>query len=286
MQNLASPAVIRQLMQRHGMRFSKQLGQNFIINPAICPKIAELGGAGPQVGALEIGPGIGVLTAELAQRCNKVVAIELDNRLLPILAETLGEFKNVTVLHGDALQVDLHALLREQFAGMEVIVCANLPYYITSPVLMRLLEERLPLRTITVMVQKEAARRICAPLPSRQAGAITVAVAWYTTARVLFDVAPGSFLPAPEVHSSVIRLDLRDAPPAPVADQALFFRVVKAAFSQRRKTLLNCLSAGLSADKRQIQAVLERAGVPPSARAEQLTLEQFAAVANAVHTSE
>lgn len=284
MDNLTNPSVIRGLMARHGMRFSKKMGQNFLINPSVCPRIAELGGAGPDVGAIEIGPGIGVLTAELASRCRKVVAIELDRRLPPILAETLADFDNVRVLNADVLEVDLRALMEEHFPGMDVIVCANLPYYITSPVIMRLLEGRLtpPLRAVTVMVQKEAAARICAPLPSRQAGALTVAVAYYSEPRVLFDVSPGSFLPAPDVQSSVIRLDLRSAPPVDAVDEALFFRVVKAAFAQRRKTILNGLAAGFNLSKPELSARLEAAGVSPAARAEQLRLEDFAAVANSL----
>lgn len=275
-EQLTSISVIRDLMERHGFRFSKALGQNFIVNPGICPKIAEQGGAGPEVGALEIGPGIGVLTKELAKRCKKVVAVELDKRLPPILAETLAGFDNVSVVEGDVMALDLHSLIQEHFCGMDVIVCANLPYYITSPVLMRLLEERLPLRSITVMVQKEAAQRLCAPMPSRQAGAITAAVAFYTKPSMLFSVSPGSFMPPPQVESAVIRLDVLERPPVEVEDQALFFRIIKAAFSQRRKTLLNCLAAGFSMEKANIRALLEQADIPSTSRAEQLSMEQFA----------
>lgn len=282
MQDLTNPAKIRALMTKHGVQFSKKLGQNFIVNPGICPRIAQEGGAGPGVGALEIGPGIGVLTAELAQRCDKVVAVELDARLLPVLGETLSAFSNVEVVHADVLELDLAALIAERFAGLDVVVCANLPYYVTSPIVMKLLEDRLPLRAITVMVQKEAARRLCAPLPSRQAGALTAAVQYYAEPNVLFDVSPGSFMPAPDVTSSVIRLDLRPAPAVQVQEEALLFRVIRAAFAQRRKTLLNALSAGLGMDKSTAAAYLEAAGVAPGARAEQLRLEDFAAVANAV----
>jgi 16S rRNA (adenine1518-N6/adenine1519-N6)-dimethyltransferase len=188
----------------------------------------------------------------------------------------------VKVVEGDALKLDLGELIREEFAGMEVVVAANLPYYITSPVIMRLLEERLPIRAITVMVQKEAAERICAPMPSREGGAITAAVRWYSEPEILFEVAPDSFLPPPDVTSAVIRLTLRTEPPAPVRDEAAFFRVVKAAFSQRRKTLTNCLSAGLAIPKDDARALLSAANLPETARAEQLALTDFAALANLI----
>lgn len=282
MHNLTSPAEIKALMEKHGLRFSKALGQNFIINPAVCPKIARLGGAGPQVGALEIGAGVGVLTAALAETCRKVVSVEVDARLLPLLGETLAGHSNVEVVNADILKLDLHALLLRHFADMPVIVCANLPYYITSPILMKLLEERLPLRSITVMVQKEAAQRLCAPLPSRQAGAVTAAVRYYTEPRVLFSVSPGSFLPPPRVESSVIRLELREGPPVRVRDEALLFRVVRGAFAQRRKTVLNSLSAFFGLEKGICARVLGQAEVPAASRAEQLSLEDFARIADAL----
>lgn len=267
-------------MAKHGFRFSKTLGQNFIINPDVCPKIAEFGGVSGNTGVLEIGPGIGVLTAELAKRGKKVVAIELDNRLLPVLADTLAEFNNITVVHGDVLKLDLHALLAEHFSGMDVVVCANLPYYITSPVIMSLLEAKLPVKSITVMVQKEAAMRICAKIPSREAGAVTHAVAWYSEPELLFEVGRESFLPPPDVTSAVIRLLVRETPPVAVKDEAMFFRVVKAAFSQRRKTILNCLSSFFHIEKQKAQAILASANVSPGMRAEQLAIADFAAIAD------
>lgn len=282
MRNLTSPTVIRQLMQRHGVYISKKLGQNFIVNPGVCPRMAELGGAGPGVGALEIGPGVGVLTAELAARCDKVVAVELDERLPPLLAESLAEFDNVKIVRGDVLKLDLRALIRQELAGLEAVVCANLPYYITSSIVMKLLEDRLPVKSITVMVQKEAAQRICAPMPSRQAGAITAAIHYYAEPRILFEVSPGSFLPPPDVQSAVIRLELRGAPPIAVRDEALLFRVIKAAFAQRRKTLLNCLCAGFPIPKAEMSALLASAGIAGSARAEQLLLADFGRVADAL----
>ena len=279
MEPLTNRSVIRDLLQRHGFTFSKALGQNFIINPSICPRIAEQGGAAAGVGVIEIGAGIGVLTAELARRAGRVVCIEIDSRLLPILSETLADFSNVSIVNEDVLKVDLPALIAREFTGMEVVVCANLPYYITSPILMALLEQRLPIRSVTVMVQKEAAQRICAPPGTRESGAISAAVWYYSQPRLLFPVSRGSFLPAPAVDSAVIRLDIRAAPPVAVADEALFFAVVRGAFGQRRKTILNTLSAALKLEKEQTRRIIEGAGVSPGARAEALTLEEFAAIA-------
>ena len=238
------------------------------------------------MGVIEIGAGIGVLTAELARRADKVVCVEIDRRLLPILAETLAEFSNITIVNADVMKTDLAALIAREFPGMEVVVCANLPYYITSPILMSLLEQRLPIRSITVMVQKEAAQRICAQPGTRDSGAISAAVRYYSQPRVLFPVSRGSFLPAPEVDSAVIRLDLHPTPPVAVADEATLFRVIRGAFGQRRKTVLNTLSAALELPKEETRALLEQAGVPATARAEALTLEQFAAIAGGVWSRE
>ncbi len=281
MQNLTDISVVRDVLFRHGFTFSKALGQNFLINPSVCPQMAECCGADGQ-GVLEIGPGIGVLTAELAKRAQKVVSLELDKRLLPVLAETLADFDNVTIVNDDVLKVDLRALLEEHFAGMEVCVCANLPYYITSPVIMRLLEERLPFCSITVMVQKEAADRLCAPVGSREAGAVTVAVQYYARAEKLFSVSRGSFLPAPNVDSAVIRLQIRETPAVAVADERKFFRMVKAAFGQRRKTALNAISAGMALQKADVASALERAGLLANIRAEQLSMEELAALCEAL----
>lgn len=279
MPTLTDPAVIKELLQRHGFSFSKALGQNFIINPSVCPRMAELGGAAPGVGVLEIGPGFGVLTAELCRRAEKVVAVEVDDRLPPILAETLAEFHNVTIVPGDVMELDLSALIAEHFAGMPVVVCANLPYYITSPVIMRLLEQPLPIRSLTVMVQKEAAQRITAAPGTRECGAISAAVWYYSTPKLLFSISRGSFLPAPTVDSAVIRLDIPPELPADWPPKEDFFAVVRAGFGQRRKTLLNSLSAGLRWEKETTRALLETAGLPENTRAEQVTLEQWKALA-------
>lgn len=275
MRNLSDPNVIKDVMTRHGFSFSKSLGQNFIIDPEVCPRIAEESGIDKDTGVIEIGAGIGVLTAELAKRANKVVCIELDKRLLPVLKETLGEFENITVINADVLKVDLHKLIEEQFSGMKVAVCANLPYYITSPIIMTLLESRLPIESITVMVQREAADRLCAEVGSRDAGAVTVAVDYYAKAQKLFNVSRGAFMPSPNVDSAVIRLELRDEPPVKVDDEKKFFRLVKSAFGQRRKTASNSISAGMGIPKDEVAAALERAGFDKSVRAESFTMEDF-----------
>ncbi|MEE1137822.1 MAG: 16S rRNA (adenine(1518)-N(6)/adenine(1519)-N(6))-dimethyltransferase RsmA, partial [Acutalibacteraceae bacterium] len=219
--------------------------------------------------------GIGVLTAELAKRAKKVVCVELDTRLLPILAETLADFDNIEIINQDVLKTDLAALIEEKFEGMPVYVCANLPYYITSPVIMTLLESRLPIESITVMVQKEAAQRLCAPVGSRLSGAVTVAVDYYAEAQKLFDVSAGSFMPAPKVDSAVIRMDIRKNPEIEITDEALFFRMVHAAFGQRRKTAANSISAGSGIPKDVVIKAIEECGFEPSVRAEGLTMQEL-----------
>lgn len=281
MKRLSDIGTIKDILSRHGFTFSKALGQNFLINPSVCPRMASCSGAGKGVGVIEVGPGIGVLTNELCQLADKVVAVELDKRLLPVLDETLAEYDNVKVVNADVLELDLNQLIKDEFDGLEVVVCANLPYYITSPVIMKLLEDRLPISAVTVMVQKEAAQRICAEVGSRMSGAVTVSVNYYAKPQMLFGVSAGSFMPAPKVDSAVIRLDILKEPPVQ-ADEGLFFAVVRAAFSQRRKVISNSLSAGLGKSKEEILAVLEAANVLPTARAEKLSLENFAAIANAI----
>lgn len=278
MRGLSDIGTIKDILHRHGFTFSKALGQNFLINPSVCPRMAELSGAGEGVGVIEIGPGIGVLTNELCQLADKVVAVELDKRLIPVLGETLAEYDNVKVINADVLELDLNKLIEDEFSGMEVVICANLPYYITSPVIMKLLEDKLPITAITVMVQKEAAQRICAPVGSRESGAVTVSVNYYAEPSLQFHVSAGSFMPAPKVDSAVIRLDVRKEPPV-ITDEEKFFRVVKAAFSQRRKVISNSLSSGLKMSKDEINEVLAAANVPSNARAEKLSLDDFAAIA-------
>ena len=272
---LTNIGTVKDILSRHGFSFSKGLGQNFIINPDICPKIAEMGNAAEGFGVLEIGTGIGVLTAELAKRANKVAAVEIDTRLLPILEETLADFSNVKIFNEDVMKCDLHGIIREEFAGLRAAVCANLPYYITSPVIMLLLESRLPVESITVMVQKEAAQRLCAKVGSRDAGAITVAVNYYGTARQLFGVSRGSFMPSPNVDSAVIRIDPAAEPRLPEAEEKYFFKVVKSGFSQRRKTAANSVSSQMGLPKDVVYEALKAAGLPETARLEQLELEEL-----------
>ena len=282
MGRLSDIGTIKEILTRHGFHFSKALGQNFLINPSVCPRMAEQGGAGKGVGVLEVGPGIGVLTVELAQRAEKVVAVEIDKRLLPVLDETLRDYPNAKVINGDVMEIDLQKLIEEEFAGMQVVVCANLPYYITSPVIMRLLEERLPVEAVTVMVQKEAADRICAKAGTRDTGALSIGVQYYAEPEILFQVSRGSFMPAPNVDSAVIRLNIRKEAPVQVDSERAFFSLVKAAFGQRRKTLLNSVSAGLGMPKPQMEEAMNAVGIPLTARAEQLSLEMFAALSNAL----
>ncbi|MBR0113007.1 MAG: 16S rRNA (adenine(1518)-N(6)/adenine(1519)-N(6))-dimethyltransferase RsmA [Clostridia bacterium] len=280
--NLTDKTTIEHLIGAEDFRFSKSLGQNFIINPDVCPRIAAESGIDRDCGVIEIGPGIGVLTAELCKLAGKVVSIELDTKLAPILKKTLADFENSEVIYADALKTDIPALIEEKFPGMRVCVCANLPYYITTPIIMHLLRNGRGIESITVMVQKEAAARLCAKVGSRESGAITAAVDYYCEAQKLFDVGKNSFMPAPKVDSSVIKLTLREKPPVEVNDEAFFFSVIKAAFGQRRKTALNSLSSGLSLPKSVISQALADCGFETTVRAETMTMEDFAALTQAI----
>ena len=280
MPTLTDLSTIRNLGARYDFALSKGFGQNFIINPGICPRIAEEAGIGPGWGALEVGPGIGVLTEQLCTRADKVVSIEVDKRLPPLLEETMADYDNFKLVLNDVLKVDLKALLADEFGGKPVAVCANLPYYITSPILMRLLEEKLPIENITVMVQKEAAQRLCAAPGTRDAGAISYAVAYYAEPKLLFTVQPGSFYPAPKVTSAVIQLNVRKTPAVevPNGDEKAFFALIRAAFSQRRKTAANAISNGLQLPKAAVLSALEAAHLDPRSRPEQLTLQDYCAL--------
>lgn len=264
------------------MRPKKALGQNFLINDGVCEKIADavVGDAG--LGVIEIGPGLGALTKKLAARAEKLVAIELDADVLPQLRENLAGFGNVEIIRADVLTVDLRALIETRFPGLRVRAAGNLPYYITSPIVMALLESRLPLEEIVVMVQKEAARRLCAPEGSRECGAVTLAVRYYAEPRMLFDVSPGSFYPAPKVTSTVLRLRVRGTPAVSPRDEKKMFAVIRAAFSMRRKTALNAVAAGMGLDREAVAAAMGKAGVDPGARAERLTLAQYCALSDAL----
>lgn len=275
MNGLSNIGTIKEILGRHGFTFSKGLGQNFLVNPSVCPRMAEECGADSGVGVLEVGPGIGVLTHELCLRADKVVSVELDQRLPEVLAETLAEHKNFKLVSGDIMEIDVRKLIEEEFKGLDVVVCANLPYYITSPIIMKFLEEKLPIKSLTVMVQKEAADRLTAKVGSRESGAVTVAVAYYCTPEFLFNVSRGSFMPSPNVDSAVIKLNISDKPNVEVKNEKDFRKVVKAGFSQRRKTLSNSLSSGLGISKQDANSLIEKANLAPSIRAEKLSLEDF-----------
>ena len=239
-------------------------------------------GSTGKIGVLEIGAGVGVLTKELLERADKVVCVELDTRLFPVLNDTLAGYDNLTLINEDILKADLDSIIKEHFEGMEIFVCANLPYYITSPVIMRLLEEKLPFNKIIVMVQKEAADRLCAKVGTRESGAVTVAVNYYAQAKKLFDVSRGSFMPSPKVDSCVIELDLTKKGDYQVADEEIFFKMVKSAFAQRRKTILNSLSSGMGLPKDKITLAVENAGLSLTARAEALTMDELVTLSNKI----
>lgn len=273
--NLTNIGTIREILSRHGFNFSKGLGQNFIINPDICPKIAENGNARQGYGILEIGTGIGVLTKELALRADKVSAVEIDSRLMPVLAETLSDFDNIKIYNEDVMKADLHKIISDDFSGLKTAVCANLPYYITSPVIMMLLESNLPIESITVMVQKEAAQRLCAEVGTRESGAITVGVNYYGTVRQLFGVSRGSFMPSPNVDSAVIRIDIDKKYDLNKEQEEFFFKMVKSGFSQRRKTFANALSSLMGLNKSDVYSALKSLEIPESVRIEALTIEKL-----------
>ena len=278
---LTNIGTIKELFAKHGFSFTKSLGQNFLINPTVCPKIAEMGGCKKGTAAIEIGTGVGVLTKELALRCDKVIAVEIDEGLKPILSETLADFDNVEIVFADVMKTDLHAIIAEKLQGYdEIFVCANLPYYITSPVIMRLLEEKLPISAVTVMVQKEAADRLCAKVGARDCGAITVAVNYYSTPKMLFRVNRGSFMPAPNVDSAVIRLDISRTPKYTPKDEKLFFEIVHAAFAQRRKQLINPVASALKIEKSVLAEILTECKIKATARPEELKMEDFVALSD------
>ncbi|MBU5435630.1 16S rRNA (adenine(1518)-N(6)/adenine(1519)-N(6))-dimethyltransferase RsmA [Pseudoflavonifractor sp. MSJ-37] len=274
---------IKALLARHGFHFSKSMGQNFLIERWVPQQIAEASGAGPGVGVLEVGPGIGPLTVQLAQRADKVTAVELDKSLLPILSETLTDFPNAEVVPSDVMKLDLKALAAEHLAGLTPMVCANLPYNITTPVITAFLEAGC-FSAVTVMIQREVARRICAAPGTSDYGAFSLFCQYYAETELLFDVPPECFLPAPKVTSAVVRLVPRSAPPQDLVDDRTFFRVVKASFAQRRKTLLNSLSGAGGWSKDQIRAALAALGLPETIRGERLGIPEFAALAQALQS--
>jgi len=272
---------IKELLSRHGFRFSKSMGQNFLCRSWVIEQIAEEAKITRETGVLEIGPGIGCLTAELAGGAKKVVSIELDSALNPVLAETLSGLENSEIIFADALKINLSELVSEHFEGCKrLVVCANLPYNITSPILTALIDCK-AFESVTVMIQREVARRICATSASKDYSAFSVFVQWHMTAKMLFDVSPDCFIPAPKVHSSVIRLERRQNPPSAVKDEALMMTLVRAAFNQRRKTLANALSHALPGfSKEQILSAIKKLALPETVRGEALSIEQFAQLAD------
>ncbi len=279
---LTSPAELKALLERHGFRFSKALGQNFLIEPSVPRRIAEASGADESTLALEVGPGVGCLTSELALRAKKVVAIELDGSLRGVLAETLGGLENVEIVWGDAAKLDLAALVRERAGALRPVVCANLPYSVTTPLLAAFIEAGC-FERMTVMIQREVAQRLAAAPGTKDYGAFTVFVNWHCEVKRLFDVPPECFMPRPRVTSSVVALTPRAEPPCAVRDEALMFRCVRAAFSQRRKTLSNALSNGLGGFGRtEVLAALDAAGIDPRSRGETLSGADFARLSDAL----
>lgn len=283
MKSLASPKNTREIIQKHGFHFSKKLGQNFLIDRNILEKIVDGAQVTKEDGILEIGPGIGTMTQVLSQRAKKVVAVEIDSSLLFILQDTLQDFKNVEIIHGDILKLPLKEILQNKLKHEKIKVVANLPYYVTTSIVMKLLEEELPIDSITIMVQKEVAKRMNAAPGGKDYGALSVAVQFYSKPQLITDVPSTVFMPPPKVDSTVIRLDIRRHPKVKVDNRKLFFKVVRAAFGKRRKTLLNALSTGnLGVEKSDIGNILDKLGIDKKRRGETLSLQEFANIANGI----
>lgn len=284
MYNLYKPSDIKSLLKTHDFNFSKRLGQNFIINPNICPKMVEKSMVALNNGVIEIGPGIGTLTREIADRAKKVVAIEIDKKLLPILKETTELYDNIKIINDDILKIDIKEVIDKEFEGFKDIkICANLPYYITSPVIMKILESDLEIKSMTLMVQKEAATRICALPGTRECGALSVAVRYYGDPEILFDVPRGCFMPTPKVDSSVIMIKIDKSNSKIINNKDVFFKLIKSAFSQRRKAIVNSLGAYSEIDKHVFKKIFDSLGISDRLRAEDLTFLQFARISNAVN---
>lgn len=279
--DIGTPRRTKDIIARYGFSFKKSLGQNFLVDQNVLSNIVAAAELDKTKGALEIGPGIGALTGRLADEAGKVAAVEIDQRLIPILNDMMADQPHVTIVHGDVLKLDLQALIEDQFEGMSGIsVVANLPYYVTTPILMKLLEERLPLQHIVVMIQKEVAQRMAAKPGGKDYGSLSVAVQYYCEPQLVCTVPHTVFIPQPNVDSAVIKLTLREQPAVDVPDEAYFFRVVQASFAQRRKTLANNLTAFVGKDNREaLQALLLEAGIDPGRRGETLSLDEFARIA-------
>ena len=282
--NLTDLSTVRDIMDRFGISTKKKYGQNFLINQSVPERIAKEGTGIENCGVLEIGPGIGTLTACLCKNAKKVVAVEIDDSLIPVLDYTLAEFDNVTVLHADILKTPLQPLMDTYFSDCDcVYVCANLPYYITTPILMALLESGLPFEYITIMIQSEVADRLCAKAGSKEYGAITAVLKYYGEAEKLFKVSAGNFIPAPKVDSTVVRIRLHKQKPYVPKDEETLFKTIRAAFEQRRKTLPNALSAGFpEIPKETLTALIEECGHRPDIRGERLDIADFVALADKI----
>lgn len=284
--DIATPIRTREILEKYGFSFKKSLGQNFLIDTNILRKIVEAAGITEETGTIEIGPGIGALTEQLAKVSKKTVAFEIDQRLLPILEDTLSPYPNVKVVHNDFLKADVPAVIEEEFGpGADLVVAANLPYYVTTPIIMKILEERLPVRAIVVMLQKEVGDRISAKPGSKDYGSLSIAIQYYTKAETVMIVPKTVFVPQPNVDSAVIRLTVRTEPAVSVKDELFFFEVTRASFAQRRKTILNNLTSQLASGKEKKEAILaalNAAGIEPSRRGETLSLEEFALLSNAL----
>jgi len=278
--DIATPIRTRAILEKYGFSFKKSLGQNFLIDPNILTRIVDHANISEDTGTIEIGPGIGALTEHLARRSKKVVAFEIDQRLLPILNETLSPYSNVEIIHSDVLKADVKTVIEEKFTDVkDIMVVANLPYYVTTPIIMKLLEEKLPIRGIVVMLQKEVADRISAKPGTKDYGSLSIAVQYYTTAEIVMTVPKTVFVPQPNVDSAIIRLTVRDQPAVEMKDEDFFFQVIKASFAQRRKTILNNLTNQLPLGKEKKEAIvaaLNAAHIEPGRRGETLTIEEFA----------
>lgn len=288
-EDISTPRRTKEIISRHGFSFKKSLGQNFLIDQNILYKIVEAAGLDEDKGALEIGPGIGALTEKLAQTAGTVTAVEIDQRLIPILREVLEPYENVKLHHGDVLKADLHELFRQDFAGVsKVSVVANLPYYVTTPILMKLLEEKLPLENIVVMIQKEVAERMAAAPGSKDYGSLSIAVQYYSEPKLVCIVPHTVFIPQPNVASAVIRLAVREQPPVSVEDESFFFEVVQASFAQRRKTIANNLKSRFfpGEGRERLEQLLQEAGIEPSRRGETLSIEEYARLSNILYNAD
>lgn len=285
--DIATPLRTKKILEKYGFSFKKSLGQNFLIDTNILNRIVDHATLTEQSGAIEIGPGIGALTEQLLRRSDKVVAFEIDQRLLPILEETLAPYPNKKIIHQDVLKADVAQIIAEEFAGVEdIMVVANLPYYVTTPIIMKLLEDRLPIRGMVVMLQKEVAERISAKPGNKDYGSLSIAVQYYTEPETVMIVPKTVFVPQPNVDSAVIRLTVRDTPRVSVKDEEFFFKITRASFAQRRKTLLNNLMSGLpegKAKKEVIVAALEEVNIDPTRRGETLSIEEFGQLSDALY---